>query len=426
MLRRIPLIFHSNIILTLISVAIPFFCSGATYDMTVEESRSFTPFNSTKYRNAVYAGMSLSDDSAFEISSSSSSTNPYNVTYKLKALKTGTYKVTFSIQYKNSNNYVWDNFTHTINVYDVTSINIPSSVSLIVGEKYTFSPIVEDNKATTTLKWNSDNTAIVSTDGPTITAKSIGSAIITCEAHNGVKAVSRVSVSPVLVNSICLNFQDYNLPLFAKLQLKAEVLPSNASNQHIQWSSSNNDVAIVREDGIVIDVKCGYSLISAKAIDSSGVSASCLVKVVEESHDVKFFSISDSGCGKIEIKYDDGYSIRPIPFEGWQIYSITTEDGTALPNDEGWINISNLERGSNYTIIWENISTSASTQLINSKIFCITNRTIRFIEEGFNRLEICDIQGRVIYQGPCQNISLPSSGNFIISIDNKIFKISIP
>lgn len=39
MLRRIPLIFHSNIILTLISVAIPFFCSGATYDMTVEESR---------------------------------------------------------------------------------------------------------------------------------------------------------------------------------------------------------------------------------------------------------------------------------------------------------------------------------------------------------------------------------------------------
>jgi len=406
-------------------VAIPFYCLGATYDMTVGESRSFSPFsNTTKYRNAVYAGMSLSDDSAFEVTSSSSS--PYNITYKLKALKTGTYEVTFSIQYKDFNNYVWDNFTHTLNVHDVTSITIPSTMSLIVGEKYTYSPIIEDNKANTTLEWSSDNPAIVSVDGPTITAKSIGSAIITCKAHNGVKATSRVSVSPVLVNSISLNFQEYNLPIFTKLQLSAVVSPSNAANPHIQWLSSNNDIAIVREDGIVIGVNCGYALISAKAMDASGISESCLVHVVDNPNEEHIISISDSECGKIEIKFDDAYSIRPIPNEGWRMHSIINEDGTILSSSDEWITLSNSEGGTNFSIIWENISTSVSEQFINANIFNIYNRTISFIDDRFKHLGIYDIQGRVLYQGPCQNIQLPNSGCFIVNIDDKIFKIYIP
>lgn len=427
MFRQILSIFHSNIIPTLFFVAMPFICLGTTYNMTVGESRSFTPFSNIKYRDAVDAGMSLSDDSAFDVSSSSSSTNPYNITYKLKALKTGTYKVSFSIQYKDFNNYVCDNFTHTINVYDVTSITIPPILTLTVGEKYTYSPIITDNRATTTLEWCSDNTAIVSTDGPIITAKAIGSAIITCKAHNGVNATSRVSVSPVLVNSISLNVQEYDLPLFSKLQLTADVSPSNATNPHIQWSSSNNDVAIVREDGIVLGVKCGYARISASATDNSGISASCIVKVVDVPHEVKTFSISDSESGRIEIKYDNGYYyIRPIPFDGWRIYGITTEDGTIISNNDEWIRISTLEGELDYAIIWESISTSASSQFINHRIFSITDRTITFIKDEFKHLEIYDIQGIALYQGPCQNIHLPSSGSYIVNIDNQIFKIYIP
>lgn len=299
-------------------------------------------------------------------------------------------------------------------------------MSLIVGEKYTYSPIIEDNKANTTLEWSSDNPAIVSVDGPTITAKSIGSAIITCKAHNGVKATSRVSVSPVLVNSISLNFKEYNLPIFTKLQLSAVVSPSNAANPHIQWLSSNDDIAIVREDGIVIGVNCGYALISAKAMDASGISESCLVHVVDNPNEEHIISISDSECGKIEIKFDDAYSIRPIPNEGWRMHSIINEDGTILSSSDEWITLSNSEGGTNFSIIWENISTSVSEQFINANIFNIYNRTISFIDDRFKHLGIYDIQGRVLYQGPCQNIQLPNSGCFIVNIDDKIFKIYIP
>lgn len=409
------------------------FASG-TYSMTVGESKGFSP--ASGYSHIMSTSIQYIDYNAFDVKTTKH-TNSFYVnhayetytyySYTLTALKTGTYTVKFSVLYQNLNNYHEVISSYTINVYDVKSISITSDVSLPIGEKFTYNPIIEDSQASTTLSWSSDNNQIVIVDGPTITAKSIGSAIVTCMAHNGVKTTSHVTVTPAYVSSINLNYEEFDLPLFDRLHLKAEVQPSYASNPTIRWSSSNNNVAIVREDGVVIGINCGYALVSAKAVDNSGVESSCLIHVVDTPAVGRIISISDTESGKIELKIDKDISIRAISNPGWQLRCIMIDDEVFSITQDDWIPVSNLDNIEEITIIWENKTTSDSELLLNAQnLFTIHDRIIEIVDKRQTHLEVCDIQGRTIYDGPCLNVHLPSSGYYLINYANRIFKIFVP
>lgn len=59
-------------------------------------------------------------------------------------------------------------------------------------------------------------------------------------------------------------------------EIKATVIPFDATNSEIQWSSSNPEVAEVM-DGSVTPVKSGDTIITAKT--ASGLTATCKVHV---------------------------------------------------------------------------------------------------------------------------------------------------
>ena len=67
--------------------------------------------------------------------------------------------------------------TYTINVVDVVSITLPSTLALTVGDEYTFNPIIAAPEAKTTFIWQSFNTdaATFNNEGK-LTAVSIGTA----------------------------------------------------------------------------------------------------------------------------------------------------------------------------------------------------------------------------------------------------------
>ena len=62
-------------------------------------------------------------------------------------------------------------------------------------------------------------------------------------------------------------------------QLSATVMPNNATNKTLIWSSNNEEVATVSGNGTVIAHKDGKAKITCKANDGSGISASCDVTV---------------------------------------------------------------------------------------------------------------------------------------------------
>ena len=91
------------------------------------------------------------------------------------------------------------------------------------------------------------------------------------------------SVRPVLVpqkvTDITLNYTSLILELNESETLTATVLPDNADNKDVAWTSSDETVATVSADGFVTGVALGSCIITCSATDGSGIAAECQVTV---------------------------------------------------------------------------------------------------------------------------------------------------
>ena len=56
--------------------------------------------------------------------------------------------------------------------------------------------------------------------------------------------------------------------------LDAQVAPANATDKRVEWLSSNEDVAMIMEDGLVLIVGEGTAKLTASALDGSGKKGS--------------------------------------------------------------------------------------------------------------------------------------------------------
>ena len=93
---------------------------------------------------------------------------------------------------------------------------------------------------------------------------------------------SSSSASKVKVETVKISGISNTLLAVKKMTLKAVVSPSNASDQRVTWSVSNNNYASVSSQGVVTAELAGAGktvTITAKAKDGSGKSAS--VKMIK-------------------------------------------------------------------------------------------------------------------------------------------------
>lgn len=165
----------------------------------------------------------------------------------------------------------------------VSSITLnKSSLSLGVGETSLLSASVYPTSATNrSVSWTSDNTSVatVSSSG-FVTAKSAGTAIITCKAKDGSgkKATCTIVVKePVKPISITLNKTNETLSEGETLQLTATINPSDAADKTITWISDNASVAAVNADGLVTAKGVGTANIIATT--SNNLAAVCIITV---------------------------------------------------------------------------------------------------------------------------------------------------
>ena len=92
---------------------------------------------------------------------------------------------------------------------------------------------------------------------------------------------SLTPANKVLVTSITLSQTSISLSKGSMKALSATVLPSNASNKDVTWSSSNTAVATVNSSGVVTALTIGTCIITCTAKDGSGVLATCAVTVIQ-------------------------------------------------------------------------------------------------------------------------------------------------
>lgn len=91
-----------------------------------------------------------------------------------------------------------------------------------------------------------------------------------------------ITVNAIPVQTIALNETTYEMSPTDTLQLIATVNPNTATNPNVVWSSNNESVATVSEDGLVTAVAVGGATITATAADGSNVYGSCAITVVEK------------------------------------------------------------------------------------------------------------------------------------------------
>ena len=159
----------------------------------------------------------------------------------------------------------------------------PAQTTLFVSETLQLRSSVLPGDATDrNITWTSDQPEVVSvTSEGLISALAEGVAIISATA-DGVSGSCRVRVikeeKPVIeVSGVTISPESLTLVYGESGTLTASVLPENATDPSLIWSSSDPAVITVNNQGVVTSVCAGTATVTATA--SNGVHGECLVTV---------------------------------------------------------------------------------------------------------------------------------------------------
>ena len=166
-------------------------------------------------------------------------------------------------------------------VIAVTGITInKTTATLTEGETLALSATVSpDNATDKTVTWTSSDASVASVSGGTVTALKAGKATITVTSTSNpsVNATCEITVKAKVtsVTAITLDKTTAEILEGETVTLTATVNPSDATDQTIVWTSSDESVAKVIS-GVVIGVKAGKATIIASC---GGKVATCEVTV---------------------------------------------------------------------------------------------------------------------------------------------------
>lgn len=139
--------------------------------------------------------------------------------------------------------------------------------------------------------WTSsdDKIAQVNTDG-VVTAVNEGKVVITAKTQDGNKTasceiiISKKEDTPpevISVSSVMLNKTQETVSVGQKLTLTPIIMPENATDKAVTWSSSDNNIATVDENGLVTAISEGKATVTITTKDGNK-TATCEVTVTKK------------------------------------------------------------------------------------------------------------------------------------------------
>ena len=132
----------------------------------------------------------------------------------------------------------------------------------------------------------------------------------------------------VKVNNIQLSAPKTELVVNETTQITANVLPTNALIKQLTWSSSNEQVAVVNQQGEVRAVAPGTAVIKAQTTDGSGIYRSVTITVKKSGDVTGSLIINEVMAANVDQFVSPAYN-----FDGWmELYNTsgTTLDLTGL------------------------------------------------------------------------------------------------
>lgn len=184
--------------------------------------------------------------------------------------------------------------------------------------------------------WKSSNPKVATVDKYGL-VKGIagGVSIITVTSNDGGYVAHCVVTVKEFITTITLNKSYYKLGLGKTYQLVAKIKSANASNQKLSWTSSNKKIVTVDSKGRIKGIALGTAKVTVRALDGSGASATCTVRVTRLvtsiSLDVNYITIVQGKSKKINAVVRPSNATYKVP-----LWSSNNKD-IAIVNKSGVI-----------------------------------------------------------------------------------------
>ena len=188
----------------------------------------------------------------------------------------------------------------------------PASLELAVGGSSRLTCTITPSDATDKgVTWSSAKESVASVDqGGNVTGVGAGSTTITVRTEDGGKTATcsvTVKANVVPVTEIKLDKSELSLQVGGTGKLTVTVLPSDATDRNVSYSSSDEKVATVSPDGTVTAVGVGKATITVSSSDGK-VKATCSVTVTPKEVAVTGVTLDKS---ELELMVGDTYQLTP-------------------------------------------------------------------------------------------------------------------
>jgi len=167
-------------------------------------------------------------------------------------------------------------------VVHVTSVAVvPKTSTIAVDGEVTITATVSPDDATDkSVSWSSSDELVATvSDAGVVTGVGVGSATITATTTDGSKTdTSTITVVSEIVHvtSVAVAPLTDSIQINEEVTLTATVSPEDATDKTVSWSSSNEEIATVTDEGVVKGIAAGEATITVTTTDGSKTATSTI------------------------------------------------------------------------------------------------------------------------------------------------------
>ena len=314
----------------------------------------------------------------------------------------------------------------------LTKITIPSSVTSIGSDAFYYCRGLTEIcvEATTPPAIYSSTFSQVNKSIPLYVPAGCEEAYRSADYWSGFTNIQAI-MPDVIATSLTLDNEELKMYIGDAVQLTATVLPDNTTNKVVTWTSSDDEVATVDENGNVTAVSIGTATITATTTDGSNLSATCevtveqkMVKLIMQNsyyNTVELFLLPGTEQKMRILAVDNYYVLNSVVLNGKNVTEEVVDGIYTTPAlmEDAVLNIS------------FSIPTAEETPSVNSRIKAYGYRgdvVVTGCERG-ESIAIYDVDGvllRTMYAtGDVMRIAMPTDAIYVVKAADAAVKVAL-
>ena len=223
-----------------------------------------------------------------------------------------------------------------------------SEAEVYAGEKLTLKATVEPadaNNPAVTFSSSDKSIATVDSKGVVKGVKA-GQVVITVKTEEGGYTAECAVTVKQHVTSITIDKKNITITLGAEYKLNATVKPDDATEKGYTFSSSDDKIVSVSEDGTIRALSCGTAVIKALS-NENNKEATCKVTVIKPMEDIELITTQATIYNRKSVLLE--YKILPEDATDKDVIFSSEDENIAVVNDKGLV--TGVGKGETYIVI---------------------------------------------------------------------------